>query len=251
MDEITAGMKRILSRVGIGAARVDTILPKTTLTAGESVDFEVHVEGGSTEQEVDAIYFALLIRYETDDSTKTGVIDKFQVAEPFTVGPDEEKTFPITIDVPIDAPVTVGRTNVWLETGLDIEWAVDPDDEDPVQIDPGPRLATLFDAFDSLGFTLRTAKCESAPGGLFSGQQFVQEMEFVPRSGPFSGKLDELEVVPSESEDRLDVNLEVDRRGGLLSEMTDLDERMTRLSFTNEGKSEMAEKLRAEIERHT
>ncbi|WP_458186798.1 sporulation protein [Haladaptatus sp. NG-WS-4] len=39
-------MKRILSRVGIGAARVDTVLPKTTLTAGESVEVEVHVEGG-------------------------------------------------------------------------------------------------------------------------------------------------------------------------------------------------------------
>ncbi|WP_458209456.1 sporulation protein [Haladaptatus sp. NG-SE-30] len=243
-------MRRILSRVGIGAARVDTILPKTTLTAGESVEAEVHVKGGSSEQDVDAIYFALLTRYETDDSNRTGVIDKFQVAEPFTIGPDEEKTFPITIDVPIDTPVTVGRTDVWLETGLDIEWAVDPDDKDPVQIDPGPRLATFLDALDSLGFTLRTANCESAPGGLFSGQRFVQELEFVPHSGPFSGKLDELEVVPTETGGNLDVKLETDRRGGLLSEMADMDERWTQLSFTNETMDEMKTRLRDEIERH-
>lgn len=243
-------MKRILSRVGIGSARVDTVLPKTTLTAGESVEAEVHVEGGSTEQEVDAIYFALLTRYKTDDSTRTGVIDKFQVADPFTVGPDDERTFPITIDVPIDTPVTVGRTNVWLETGLDIDWAVDPDDKDPVQIDPGPRLSTFLDALDSLGFTLRTAKCERAPGGLFSSQQFVQELEFVPHSGPFSGKLDELEVVPTETETGLEVKLEIDRRGGLLSEMADVDESWAQLSFTNESASEMESTLRDEIERH-
>lgn len=249
MDRTTDGMKRILSRVGVGSARVDTVLPKTTLTAGESVEAEVHVEGGSTEQEVDAIYFALLTRYKTDDSTRTGVIDKFQVADPFTIGPDEEKIFPITIDVPVDTPVTVGRTNVWLETGLDIDWAVDPDDKDPVQIDPGPQLSTFLDALDSLGFTLRTAKCEKAPGSIFPGK-FVQELEFVPHSGPFSGKLDELEVVPTETQNGLEVKLEIDRRGGLLAEMADIDERWTQLSFTNESVSQIESKLHTEIERH-
>ncbi|WP_433631527.1 sporulation protein [Halomicrococcus sp. NG-SE-24] len=242
-------MKEVLSRVGIGSATVDTVLPTTTLTAGESVDAEVHVEGGSTDQEVDAIYFALLTRYETDDSTRTGVVDKFRVADPFTIEAGERRTFAVTIDVPRDTPVTVGRTNVWLETGLDIDWAVDPDDEDPLQVAPGPRLATVFDALESLGFTVRTAECEAAPGGLFSGS-FVQEIEFVPRSGPFSGRLDELEVVPRPTADSLEVGLEVDRRGGLLSEMSDLDERLTRLRFTDESADEVERRLREEIETH-
>ncbi|RBI62519.1 SpoOM family protein [halophilic archaeon] len=239
-------MKEVLSRVGIGSATVDTVLP-TTLTAGESVDAEVHVEGGSTDQAVDAIYFALLTRYETDDSTRTGVVDKFRVADPFTVKAGERRTFEVTIDVPRDTPVTVGRTNVWLETGLDIDWAVDPDDEDPLRVDPGPRLATVFDALESLGFTVRTAECEAVPGGLFSGS-FVQEIEFVPRSGPFSGQIDELEVVPRPAEDSLEVGLEVDRRGGLLSEMSDLDESLTRLRFTDESAAEVERRLREEIE---
>lgn len=246
---MTGGMKQILSRVGIGSARVDTVLPKTTLSAGESVDAEVRVEGGSSEQEVDAIYFALLTRYKTDDSVRTGVIDKFQVADPFTIGPDEERTFPVTIDVPLDAPITAGRTNVWLETGLDIDWSVDPEDEDPVQVEPGPRLGAFMDALDSLGFRLRSAECEQAPRSIFPGR-FVQELEFVPHAGPFAGALDELEVVPTETGTGLDVKLEIDRRGGLLSEMADIDERWSQLSFTNEDAREMESALRSEIERH-
>ncbi|WP_231186923.1 sporulation protein [Haladaptatus sp. DYF46] len=242
-------MKRILSRVGIGSARVDTVLPKTTLSAGESVDAEVRVEGGSAEQEVDAIYFALLTRYETDDSVRTGVIDKFHVADPFTIGPDEERTFHVTIDVPLDTPITAGRTDVWLETGLDIDWSVDPDDRDPIQVEPGPKLGAFMDALDSLGFRLRKAQCEQAPGSIFAGR-FVQELEFVPHAGPFAGKLDELEVVATETETGLDVKLEIDRRGGLLSEMADIDERWSQLSFANEGAREMETKLCSEIERH-
>lgn len=242
-------MKQILSRVGIGSARVDTVLPKTTLSAGESVEADVHVEGGSSEQEVDAIYFALLTRYETDESVRTGVIDKFRIADPFTVGPDEERTFTVTIDVPLDTPISAGRTKIWLETGLDIDWSVDPDDTDPIQVEPGPRLGAFVDALDSLGFSLRTAQCEQAPGTLFSGK-FVQELEFVPHSGPFAGKLDELEVVATETETGLDVKLEIDRRGGLLSEMADVDERWAQLSFTGERASDVEAKLHAEIERH-
>jgi len=242
-------MKELLSRVGIGAATVDTVLPTTTLTAGESVDAEVHVEGGSAEQEIDEIYFALLTRYETDDSKRTGVVDKFRVAESFTVDEGDERTFDVTVDVPRDTPVTVGRTNVWLETGLDIDWAVDPEDEDPVQVDPGPRLGRAFDALDALGFTVRTAECEAVPGGLFS-TSFVQEIEFVPRGGPFSGRLDELEVVPRPAADHLELGLEVDRRGGLLSEMADMDERLTRITVTDESTSEIESKLEDEIERN-
>lgn len=242
-------MKELLSRVGIGAATVDTVLPTTTLTAGESVDAEVHVEGGTTEQEVDEIYFALLTRYETDDSKRTGVVDKFRVAESFTIDEGEQRTFDVTVDVPRDTPVTVGRTNVWLETGLDVDWAVDPDDEDPVQIEPGPRLDRVFDALDALGFTVRTAECEAVAGSLFSSS-FVQEIEFVPRGGPFSGRLDELEVVPRPAADHLEVGLEVDRRGGLLSEMADIDERLTRLTVSDESADEVETKLREEIERN-
>jgi sporulation-control protein len=244
-------MKRVLSSLGIGAAKVDLILPRTDLTQGESVQAEVHVKGGSTEQDVDEIYFALLTRYKEEDGYGVGVVDRFKLTDPFTIGPDEERTFDVTIDVPLSTPVTVGRTDVWIETGLDIKMALDPSDRDTVQIKPHERTDALFRALESLGFHLKSAECKSVHKGLFgASRQFVQEFEFVPRGGPFSGKLDELEVVARPSESQLDVYLEVDRRGGFLSEMTDTDERFVNLSFAETDPSALADRLRSEIEKH-
>ncbi|WP_254544146.1 sporulation protein [Halomarina pelagica] len=243
-------MKRILSSIGIGAATVDTVLPSATLTAGEPVEARVDVRGGSTEQEVDSIYFALLTRYATDEGYSTGLVHKFTLAESFAIAPDEERSFDVTIDVPPETPVTLGRTDVWVETGLDIKLAVDPDDTDPVEVHPGPRMRTLFDAVEDLGFTLRTAECRAAPGGLFGGRRFVQEFEFRPTSGPFAGTLDELEVVCLPSADALEVRLEIDRRGGLLSEMMDVDERMASLTVGDESVSDVRSRLESIVANH-
>ncbi|MDS0473927.1 sporulation protein [Natrinema sp. 1APR25-10V2] len=241
-------MKRILSSLGIGSATVDTVLP-TTLTAGESVDARVDVTGGNDTQEVDGIYFALATRYETDESRGAAKIETYDLADSFTIEPDEERSFTVTIDVPYHTPVTHGRTNVWLDTGLDIDWAVDPDDRDPIEIEPDPLRESLFDALESLGFTLRTAKCE-ATESLFANRRFVQELEFVPRSGPFAGDLDELEVVTLPEGDGFDLLLEVDRSGGLLAEHFDADERYDRVSLQPGDEADLERRLRAAIERN-
>ena len=240
-------MKRVLSSLGIGAATVDTVLP-TTLTAGETVDARVDVTGGNDTQEVEGIYFALETRYETDESTETGTIDSFRIADPFTIDPDEDRSFSVSIDVPYHTPVTRGTTEVWLDTGLDIDWAVDPDDTDPVEIEPDPLRRELFDAVESLGFSLRTAECE-ASDSLFADQRFVQEFEFVPRSGPFAGELDELEIVPIPDGNGFDLAVEVDRRGGLLTEHFDADESHERLSLDSTN-ADIERRLRSTIERN-
>ncbi|WP_081661529.1 sporulation protein [Halopiger djelfimassiliensis] len=197
----------------------------------------------------EAVHFALETRYETDESRRTATIDSFRIADSFTIEPDEDRSFTVSIDVPYHTPVTAGRTDVWIDTGLDIDWAVDPDDRDPVEIEPDPLRRELFDALESIGFTLRTATCE-ATESLFADRRFVQELEFVPRSGPFAGELDELEVVPLPEGDGFDLLLEVDRRGGLLSEHFDADERHDQVSLRHDNGDSLEERLRATIERH-
>lgn len=240
-------MKRVLSSLGIGSATVDTVLP-TTLTAGESVDARVDVTGGNDTQEVEGIYFALETRYRTDESTKSGTIDSFRIADPFTIEPDEDRSFSVTIDVPYDTPVTMGNTEVWLDTGLDIDWAIDPDDTDHVEVRPDPLRRDLFDALESLGFSLRTAECEASES-LFADQRFVQEFEYVPRSGPFAGELDELEIVTKPEGNGFDLLIEVDRRGGLLAEQFDADESYERLSLDGTS-GDLERRLRSAIERN-
>lgn len=241
-------MKRILARIGIGAATVDTVLPTTQLTQGDSVDAEVRLHGGSTEQDVDAIYFALETRYRDEEGYRTTTLSRKRVTDPFTLDAEEERTIDVTFEVPRETPVTMGKTEVWLDTGLDIEGALDPDDRDHVEVQPGPHLDALFDALDDLGFGFYTSSCE-ATGGLFSSR-FAQEFEFRPRSGPFAGSFDELEVVATPAEEGLDVLMEVDRRGGLLSEMTDMDERYERFSVTHTDVPRLADEVRSVVERH-
>ncbi|MFD1515305.1 sporulation protein [Halomarina rubra] len=241
-------MKRILARVGIGAATVDTVLPTTTLTQGETVDAQVEMHGGSTSQDIDAIYFALKTRYRDDEGYSTTTLSRKRVTDPFTLDAEEERTVDVSFDVPRETPVTMGKTQVWLDTGLDVKGALDPDDRDHVEVQPGTHLDALFDALEELGFGFYKSSCE-ATGGMFS-QRFAQEFEFRPRSGPFAGSFDELEVVATPTDGGLDVLMEVDRRGGLLAEMTDTDERYERFSVTHTDVGRLADEVRSVVEHH-
>lgn len=237
-------MKDVLSRIGIGSARVDTILPSNTVRAGESVDAEVHVEGGSTDQEIDAVYFALETEYKTDEGYKDAIVDKWRLTDPFTIEAGEERRFETTLDIPRRTPVTTRSTAVEIETGLDISMALDPEDEDRIEVEPTRRTQAVFDALENLEFTLRSSSCEATAGSLFStSASFVQEFEFRPQGGEFSGQVDEIEVIPVFDEGRLTVYVEVDRRGGLLSEMTDTDERHTKLTVRDPDPSAVEPRL--------
>ena len=244
-------MRRVLASVGIGNASVDTVLPSETVTPGETVDAEVHIVGGDVEQEVDAIRLELETRYRTDNGYREVDIDRFTLAEGLTIEPDAEETRSVSLDIPYGTPVTLGSVDVWVETELDIAIAVDPEDRDYLDVRPTPRLQAVFDAMDDLGFSFRTAECEADPYGRYGASRtFVQEFEFRPSSGPFRGQVDEVELVARPGPDELDVFVEVDRRGGLLSEMTETDERTDRTAVRTTDPDAVRDDLRALIERH-
>ncbi|WP_435332745.1 sporulation protein [Haloarchaeobius sp. TZWWS8] len=241
-------MKKILSSVGIGSASVDTILPKTTLHPGETVEATVEIAGGSSEQEIDDIYFALMTRYRTEDGYRDAVLDKFRVGENFTIGEGERREETVEITIPYSAPLTMGNVKVWVKTGLDIDWAVDPKDTDHVDVRADDRMRALFDAVEELGFSFYSAEVEKAPFG--HSQPFVQEFEFKPRGGEFRGELDELELICAPGPDAVDVIVEVDRRGGLLSEWAETDESRDRLHITTADSARIRGNLESLVRKH-
>lgn len=243
-------MKNVLSSVGIGAATVDTVLPKTTFTPGETTEVSVEVEGGSTEQEIDDIYFALLTKYRTEEGYETGVVDRFKAAESFTIGEDEHRSFPVEVTIPPSTPVTRGGPDVYLKTGLDIDWAIDPKDKDYIEVEPTPEMETLFAAAEDLDLRFHKSECEKAAYG--TSQPFLQEFEFRPSGGEFHGQVDEVEFVCVPRGDSLDVRVEIDRRGGLLAEVTDTDERRTTVSVhADDAHADVADRLRRTIQQHS
>lgn len=259
-------IKRMLSSVGIGAAKVDTILETDTFAPGDSVEAVVKIIGGRTEQQIDGLYFSINSTYKAEvevddgegeegemDVTKIAVLDKFKLSDAFVIGPGEEKEIPLSFQLPLDTPLTLGKTKVWIKTGLDIKKAIDPGDKDYIKVVPGNLAGPLFDALNGLGFQLVNADCEAVSSGFWKrSRPFVQEFEFKPFGGPFQGKLDELEIVFFPGEDAMEVLMEIDRKArgikGFFAEMMDMDETKMRFTFGPEDVPDLADKLHEMID---
>ncbi|MDR7239493.1 sporulation protein [Neobacillus drentensis] len=250
---------KVFASVGIGSAAVDTKLEKDTYMPGEIVNGVVEIKGGKVGQQVDEIYLTLNTTYlrESDDKkyTVTASIDRFRLTTPFNVRPNEKKDIPFSFQLPFDTPLSIGRSKIWVTTGLDIKGGVDPSDKDYLKIVPNQLMSAVFKAIDNLGFRIREADCEEAPRRLRGRLPFVQEFEFVPTSGLFRGRLDELEVVffPS-GNGSLDIVFQVDRRArglaGLFSEAMGADETNVRMSVSNADISNLQQKIQNVIQRY-
>ncbi|MFZ5825210.1 MAG: sporulation protein, partial [Bacillota bacterium] len=220
-------LNKMMASVGIGSAKVDTVLENARVRAGEPLRGVVRVQGGSVQQQVETIYIHLMTQYkrEVNDSTvrESVSLGQFPVVGAFTLGPRENREFPFEVLLPDETPATIGRTPVWLKTGLDIAMAVDPGDADYLEVLPHRHAQVALDAVAQLGFRLRQVECEYSRRG--RRYPFVQQFEFVPAGGRFRGYLDELELILYPHEGGLDLWMEVDRRargfGGMLAEALD------------------------------
>lgn len=244
-------MKKILASIGIGSATVDTILPSTTVSPGETIDAEINISGGSAEQEISSIDLEIETRYETEEGYAEGTIDRLGLSDGFTIEPGQDEIRTTSIEIPYHTPVTIGRVDVWIETELEIDLAFDPEDKDYLDVTSTPRMQALFDAAEDLGFTLRQSNCQADPYGRYTTRAFVQEFEFRPQSGPFAGRIDEIELICDPGPDTLTVTAEVDRRGGLFSELTDTDERNTQFTIQNTDRERITEQLNEILERYS
>lgn len=251
---------KMLASIGIGAAKVNTILVNDRLVAGDEVSGRVVILGGKVEQEIDEIYLSIMTSYEKEiDDRKIrqeATVGKFRLTERFTIGINEEKEVPFSFELPIDTPVTLGKTKVWVQTGLDIKMAMDPSDRDYIDVYPYPLMSKFLNAVTDLGFRLREVESQAAPYHTRGRLPFIQEFEFVPTKGQFRGRLDELEVVFVGGErDKLDVYLQIDRRanglGGLFSEMMNMDETKLHLTITNDDSFSLPAKIQQIISQYS
>jgi len=232
-------LNKFLASFGIGAARVDARLSESRVYPGSELQGEVHIEGGNVEQSISQIYMYLYTEYykETNDSrTKhKEVLASYRVADALLIKPGEKKVLPFQLRVPYHAPISFGRQNVYLSTGLDIEMAVDPKDTDIVTVLPDPLVDQLFAEMEGMGFrhSHDSGICEYKKH-IHRMVPFVQEFEFKP-TGLFRSELDEIELIFEVYPEGVDVLMQVDKRAsslrGIFEEMLDLDEQYVRFSI--------------------
>jgi sporulation-control protein len=256
-ESLMSVFDKMLASVGIGSAKVDTRLNHTTLRVGESLEGEVNIRGGSTEQQIDGIYLHLMTQYSKEQGDNTSYInftlEKYEVSKPITIAPGQQVDVPITLRLPLTTPVTMGRVPVWLKTGLDIDNAIDPKDTDRLEILPHRNMERVLNAVTHMGFRLKTSTCEYS-SRLGQGVPFVQEIEFHPPPSYGIG-IRELELMFFLQPKGLEVVVEVDRRGrglgGLMERALDMDDRRHRLRFSEEelgrGRDFIAQQLSTTI----
>ncbi|QFT89022.1 Sporulation-control protein spo0M [Bacillus sp. THAF10] len=251
---------KALASIGIGSAKVDTKLSSSMVKPGEILSGVVEITGGSTEQKIDEIYLSLLTNYikESNDTKvqQQAVLEKMKIVDSFVISANEKKEIPFTFMLPHDTPISLGKTKVWLQTGLDIKNAIDPSDKDMIVVEPSPLIATILGAAEQLGFQLRKVESEAAPYKWKNRLPFIQEFEFYPTSGPFRGRLDEIEMIfLNISGSSVDLHLQVDRRarglGSLLSEALNMDETFVKLRVTTQDLHGFKQQLEQTIQRYS
>ncbi|MWC27790.1 sporulation protein [Paenibacillus sp. MMS18-CY102] len=251
---------RFLASIGIGNAKIDTVLEKSRYAPGEEVRGVVRMQGGSVDQRVETVQLSVMTEYirETDDHKHRhhAEIARFHVTKPFTLQPNERQEVPFSFLLPNETPLTIGRAPVWIKTELDVRGAVDPGDSDRIEVQPSQGQHVVLEALSRIGFRLREAECQYA-ARLGGRLPFVQEFEFVPTT-QFRGQLDELEVTFFNRGHELELLLQIDRKarglGGWLSEAMDMDETFVRVTFSDgqlqQGPDAIAHQLADIIQRY-
>ena len=163
------------------------------------------------------------------------------------IGPEEEKEIPVSFMLPEHTPITLGKTNVWVTTGLDIQKALDAGDKDYIDVVPNGLVTPVFDNLFKMGFEMTEATCEAVSSNIRKDPPFVQEFEFKPSDGPFRGKLDELELVVYSDGDCIELVMDIDRKardlGSLIDEMHGMDETRVKITLCPEDVDAIYDRL--------
>lgn len=200
-------LKNLFARIGVGAATVDTILTTEHFLPGAEVAGRIEIKGGDVEQEISAITLKLMTntKIESDESISYSpfALDSFAVTESFTLQPGENRSMDFSFNLHPETPMTVldtghNQCQVWVETALDIEFAIDPTDRDYMHIHPTPVVNHFIRAMNECGFGMVKADVEA---GYLRAQNFAsqsgcyQEMEFRPGGfGAIFGSIQEVEL---------------------------------------------------------
>lgn len=210
--------KKMLSKVGMGGAKVDTLLKDLPVVRGGVLQGEIQIEGGKVEQQVEQVYLELTTSYVYENEqgelrTASVILHRMNIAESFELFPRELKTYPFALEVPLVTPITVGKPVTYLRTGLDVKGSVDPKDRDPVAVAPEPATEKLLQAIEALGFVHESDSGDCIDMENPSGVPYVQNFDYRAQ-GEMARRIKELEVLVLPWEGETEFELEIEMSSG-------------------------------------
>ncbi|MBY8871157.1 sporulation protein [Micromonospora sp. PLK6-60] len=223
--------KRLRQAMGEGGPTVETVLADSDCRPGGQLAGRMRVTGG--DHPVDVSYLALSLVTRVEVESADGAYDtdqefgRQQVTGSFRLAPGQRHDVPFRFPVPWQTPLTdlcgqrLPGMTMGLRTELEVARAVDQGDLDPVAVRPLPAQESLLDALLRLGFRFAGAAVER--GHLYGVRQdlpFYQEIEFDP-APRYADTVHQLELTFVTDPQRVEVILELDKRGGPRTEGRD------------------------------
>lgn len=215
--------KKLLAVVGVGGAKVDTVVTGGDLQPGGPIKGVVVVKGGDVDQTIEGLRIRLMTEVEVevgDNKMRQGhVLAEWPIRFAGVLPAGEERRMPFEATLPWETPVTVipgipRGVKVWLQTGLAIDDAVDASDRDELRILPLPVMRHVMAAIEAAGFRPMSADVEK---GQLRGRGFqstlgcYQEIEFRPIGFSKAWRFNEIELSFVARPDQLHLVIEVDR----------------------------------------
>jgi sporulation-control protein len=229
--------KRLMQAMGVGGPSVDTVLTNPNARPGGHLEGQVHVMGGDHAVNVDYVALGLVTRVEVEsgdsDYDTTQEFHRQRITGAFQLPPGVKHSIPFRFDVPFETPITevygqhLHGMTMGLRTELEIAKALDKGDLDAVAVHPIPAQERILDALARLGFRFTRADVER--GRIYGVEQtlpFYQEIEFYP-APQYARAINQLELTFLATPRHLQVVLEIDKRGGLITEGHDAFGRFT------------------------
>ncbi len=206
--------KRQPGSLGVGGPTVDTVLDAGAVRPGGTLSGRVELAGGTDGHDVEQVVLELVARVETapgepgagepgggEPGDGAGVVafGRYPVGGAFRLAAGERREVPFSVRLPWETPVTELRGRpLGLTLGVRAEPAAggdgDRSDPAPLRVAPLPAQEAVLEAFEQLGFGLRSAALEHGRiGGTGQRLPFRQEIGLTP-SARYAHQLDEIEL---------------------------------------------------------
>jgi len=225
-------LNRIIASVGIGSVSVDTIIENPRICAGDEVRGYINIKGGKTPQEIENIYLYVMTKVEKESNNLKFVgkekIQEIVIPVSRIVSFGDNIQFPFNFILHKQAPISTIKTPVWIHTGLDIKSALDPKDNDSLQVCAGPYFQIILNALERLDLVIY--KVINVEDYYYSNMPFLQEIEFRP-TGALKYEIDNLKLMYLLYENKLELILDVNNT----SDKVDMEDKKIRLSFSFEN----------------
>lgn len=176
---------------------------------GGRIEGVIEVIGGDRQTNVGHVTIQLAVNSTLD-------LASGRITDAFTLDPGETRLFPFIVDVPWDCPLSFDVVDIAVRTELELPFAFDPIDLDPVRIAPLPAQQHILDCLHAMGFQIHGSNLElGCLDGVPIESGFYQEILLGTAGRP---RLRGLELTFVATPEHLHVVLEADRRVPLLSD---------------------------------